>query len=195
MLLSVTRTRPALQRAALLASMVALVLTLLWSTSAGSRAADSPRLVKLDEIGWVRTTPNSDKPSGCLKSGKGVCTGAYTGTVTTSSLFAGSAAVAGTFTVDFTKPETSPGGVCFPLFVEGGARTAQGMYSYVEQRPLCIPAAAHSIPPRYDDSSGGMLFVGKTGAYAHLHASATITVSGDPTGLIILRILGVATGV
>jgi hypothetical protein len=69
------------------------------------------------------------------------------------------------------------------------------MYSYVEQRPLCIPAAAHSIPPRYDDSSGGMLFVGKTGAYAHLHASATITVSGDPTGLIIFRILGVATGV
>jgi hypothetical protein len=158
----------------------------------GSSSA-SYKLVKFSEYGSVRVVPNSDSPQGCLKRAKGACSGKFAGTMT-STLFPGVSQNRGTFTLDFTKPEASAIGVCFPELVSGTVHTSRGDFKLVEQGPLCIPPASAKLPPGFEVQLRPGLLTGGTGAFAHLFAAYSVCVSANPSGLIIFRHDGVASG-
>jgi hypothetical protein len=61
-------------------------------------------------------------PKGCLKTAKTACSAKFTGTAT-STLFPGVSQLSGIVTFDFTKPDVSAIGVCFPELVTGSEHT------------------------------------------------------------------------
>ena len=186
-------TSAAAVRAAAVAAAFAAVLAASQS-SAQTAPTASPTVTTDEATGLVSVVPGSLVPKDCLRSAKEICTYEVRGTET-SNAYQGPGQFTEHITLDFTKPQSSAAGVCFPQFGTATMRTSQGDFNFYNQGQNCRPPQSAGVAPGFGNIMLNVVITGGTGRFQHAVGALTVSVVSHPPAPALYHAIGAFAGV
>jgi hypothetical protein len=148
-------------------------------SSAQTAGAASPTVTTAEATGIVSVIQGSPTPKDCLHSAKEICTYEIRGTET-SNAYAGPGRLTERITVDFTKPQSSAAGVCFPQLGIGTIHTSQGDFNFYNQGQTCRPPQSAGVAPGFGNITLNVVITGGTGRFQHAVGTASVSAISHP---------------
>ena len=139
--------------------------------TAGTR---SQTITQAEATGIVSVVPGSPTPKDCLRSAKEICTYQIRGTETSNG-YEGPGQLTERVTLDFTKPQSSAAGLCFPQFGVGTIHTAQGDFNLYNQGQNCRPPQSAGVAPGFGYIILTTVITGGTGRFQHVVGTFTVS--------------------
>jgi hypothetical protein len=156
-----------------------LTIGLLTEGNAQTTNTSSPTVTRAEATGVTSVVQGSSTPKDCLRSAKETCTFEIQGSET-SNVYEGSGRLTERITVDFTKPQSSAAGVCFPQFGVGTVHTTQGDFNFFNQGETCRPPQSAGVTPGFGDAMLSVVITGGTGRFQHAVGTASVSAVSHP---------------
>jgi len=176
-------------------AVAVLGLALLASQSSGQTAGTpTTTVIKSESIGTVSVVQGSPTPTDCLRSAKEICTFEVRG-AETSIAYEGPGELTERVTVDFTKPQSSGAGACFPQLGIGTIHTSHGDYNFYNQGMTCRPPESAGVAPGFGNTMLNSIITGGTGRFQHAAGTLTVSVVSHPQIVTLYHTIGAFIGV
>jgi hypothetical protein len=148
-------------------------------STAQTAGKPSPTVTTAEATGITSLVQGSPTPKDCLRSVKEVCTYEIRGTET-SNAYEGPGQMTQRITTDFTKPQSSAAGVCFPELGVGMIHTSQGDFNFYTQGQTCRPPQSAGVAPTFGNTMVNVVITGGTGRFQHTVGTASVSVVSHP---------------
>lgn len=177
------------------AAAVAFAAALAASQSSAQTAPPAPPTVTtVEATGIVSVVQASPTPKDCLRFAKEPCTYEVRGTET-SNAYEGPGQLTEHVTVDFTKPQSSAAGVCFPQLGSGTIHTSQGDFNLYNQGQSCRPPQSAGIAAGFSNIMLNATITGGTGRFQHAVGTAIVSVVLHPPAPAFYHVTGAFAGI
>jgi hypothetical protein len=163
-------------------------------SSAETRNTSPVVFTKAESTGTVSVIPNTAKPSDCLRAAKEVCTFEVRGSETNTA-YDGPGELGEHITIDFSRPESSGAGICFPQMVVGTMHTAAGDYNFYSQGENCIPPKSSGVAPGFGNLILHVVIIGGTGRFEHAVGTLMATAVSHPPAPTLYHTSGAIIGI
>jgi hypothetical protein len=148
-------------------------------SNAQTAGTASPTVTRAEATGIVSVVPGSPTPKDCLRFAKEICTCEIRATET-GNTYEGPGQLTERVTIDFTKPQSSAAGICFPQFGIGTVHTAQGDFNLYNQGQNCRPPQSASVAPGFRNIMLNTVITGGTGRFQHALGAFTVSANAVP---------------
>jgi len=164
------------------------------AASGSSAQTAAPTVTKAEATGIVSLVQGSPTPTDCLRSAKEICTYQIEGTETNDA-YAGPGQLTERITIDFTKPQSSAAGVCFPQLGIGTVHTAQGDFNFYNQGLNCREPQSAGVTPGFVNVMLNAVITGGTGRFQHAMGTFTVSAVLHPPAPTLYHTVGAFAGV
>jgi hypothetical protein len=162
-------------------------------SSAQTAATSSPTVTTAEATGIVSVIPGSLTPKDCLRAAKEICTYDVRATET-SNAYKGLGRFTERVTIDFTKPQSSANGVCFPQLGVATMHTSQGYFDFFNQGQNCRPPQSAGVAPGFGNILLSVVITGGTGRFQHAVGVFTVSVATHPPAPALYHATGAFVG-
>jgi hypothetical protein len=162
-------------------------------SNAQTAGTPSPTVTTVEATGMTSLVEGSPTPKDCLRSAKEVCTYDIRGTET-SNAYEGPGRLTARITDDFTKPQSSAAGFCFPELGVGTIQTSQGNFNFYNQGQYCRPPQSAGVAPGFGNILLSVVITGGTGRFQHAVGAFTVSVATHPPAPALYHATGAFVG-